>query len=279
MVKKLIFFGIAIQIFVACADYQPGSLNLYGGSGVIYGDDSIVEISEESPLKSMTVALAQNDKLIRSEKVGAYSVEETYGIEDVMWKAQESLSYCSGVPLSATTVLTAGHCLRSESDCELISILPNFEKDREDAKTAIACKKVLLRKNDVEAGLDYAVLELEESIPHFVEVKNIKKVKEQDELIVVGHPLGSFKKSATGAVRKIRENGLIEASLDVFEGNSGSPVFKKETGELLGILSSGAKDFSELSGRIFVNRCPDEGCEGELIVPIQKILEDFKNNQ
>lgn len=279
MVRRLIFFGIAIHIFVACADYQPGSLNLYGGSGVIYGDDSIVEINEESPFKPMTVAIAQNDKLVRSEKVGTYSVEETYGIEDVMWKGQESLSYCSGVPLSATTVLTAGHCLRSESDCELISILPNYEKDREDAKMAIACQRVLLRKNDVEAGLDYAILELAEPIPHFVEALKSTKVKEQEELIVAGHPLGSFKKTASGAVRKIRANGLIEASLDVFEGNSGSPVFKKSNGELLGILSSGAKDFSELTGRIFVNRCPDEGCEGELIVPIQKILEDFKNNQ
>lgn len=279
MIRKLIFFGIAIQIFVACADYQPGSMNLRGGTGVIYGDDSIIDIDEESPLRPMTVALAQNDKLIRSEKVGAYSVEETYGVEDVLWKGQESLTYCSGIPLSSTTVLTAGHCLRSESDCELISILPGYEKDREDSKIAIACQKVLAWKNDMEVGLDYAILELAEPLPRFIEPKNIKKAKEQEELIVVGHPLGSFKKTAYGAVRKTRENGLIEVSLDVFEGNSGSPVFKKGSGEFLGILSSGAKDFSELSGRIFVNRCPDDGCEGELIVPIQKILEDFKNNQ
>lgn len=57
----------------------------------------------------------------------------------------------------------------------------------------------------------------------------------------MGNLLGIFK-----PIRNlIRKRDFFMASLDAFVGNSGSPVFNKETGLVEGILVEGAEDFKE----------------------------------
>lgn len=129
----------------------------------------------------------------------------------------------------------------------------------------------------IETGLDYALVRLESevNIPPATIVK--KAPKEGDDVYALGYPIGSPKKKADGKIRKVvSEPELYNSNLDVYQGNSGSPVFSSKTHELIGIISTGEADFQDLDDpeEAKVKHCADDDCLGEIIVPIQKILAD-----
>ena len=56
---------------------------------------------------------------------------------------------------------------------------------------------------------------------------------------MIGHPCGLPLKCAPGASIDDFTDNYFRADLDVYSGNSGSPVFCAETHELIGIVSRG----------------------------------------
>ena len=61
---------------------------------------------------------------------------------------------------------------------------------------------------------------------------------------VIGHPMGLPLKYAAGARVRGLEEALFAADLDIYMGNSGSPVFDKETHQVIGMVVRGyQKDF------------------------------------
>jgi len=57
------------------------------------------------------------------------------------------------------------------------------------------------------------------------------------EVYMIGHPSGLPQKVAVNAsVRSLEGAAYFYTSLDAFQGNSGSPVFDRNTGEVIGIL-------------------------------------------
>ncbi|NUM89702.1 MAG: hypothetical protein HUU37_10895, partial [Bdellovibrionales bacterium] len=67
----------------------------------------------------------------------------------------------------------------------------------------------------------------------------------KDPITLAGYPSGLPMKVVEDArVTRVREIHL-NAQVDAFGGNSGSPVTRRETGELLGILVEGGEDFEE----------------------------------
>jgi V8-like Glu-specific endopeptidase len=71
------------------------------------------------------------------------------------------------------------------------------------------------------------------------EIINISKepVFYEQPVYVIGYPCGLPLKYAPGAAIQKVEKSYFMAPLDVFSGNSGSPVFSAETHELLGIVA------------------------------------------
>ncbi|WP_374080435.1 serine protease [Bdellovibrio bacteriovorus] len=254
-------------------------------SHVIYGDDSIKDVVGVAPNSEASVALVRKSVYQEYKKnKNIYNVSEVYGIDDLPWSDQPSLAFCSGVRIGEDLVLTAGHCVENNLDCSNIDVIFNYEAQGE-ITASVGCKEIVKLRNDInETGLDYALIRLERTLAGSSVKLNRsgwKSIKNKESVYSLGYPLGSFKKKALGKIRKVLDKPEIYVSnLDVFEGNSGSPIFSAMTHELIGILSSGETDFIQSSEgtSVQVKRCNNTGCSGEFIIPIEKISDDLYKN-
>lgn len=282
---KVLLLGVLCLKMAGCGfDAAPTSiLELKDGdsSQVIYGDDSIKDVVGAAPNSEGSVALVKRSTYEQFKKnKSVYNVSEVYGIDDLSWSNQPSLAFCSGVRIAPDLVLTAGHCIESNIDCADIDIVFNYEANSH-ITTSVACKEIIKARTDIHGtGLDYALIRLAKEVgPSPVRLSKADWKSIKGNIYSLGYPLGSFKKKAHGKIRNVSTKPEIYIStLDVFEGNSGSPVFSAHTHELIGILSSGESDFTqnpEDDSVIHVKRCANTGCAGEFITPIQKITEDL----
>jgi subtilisin-like proprotein convertase family protein len=91
------------------------------------------------------------------------------------------------------------------------------------------------------------------------------------DLTALGHPLGGVQKiSESGQFRSV-EGEIAVAELDVFEGNSGSPVLAND-GNVLGMIVSGEADFEpDEINCLRVKRCKTGTCSGERIIVADSI--------
>ncbi|NUN05500.1 MAG: trypsin-like peptidase domain-containing protein [Bdellovibrio sp.] len=284
------FFKVVLLAFLAgqlsgCdGNVAPSSIfSDHGLQGVIYGSNSIQEVPVGHPNADSSVMLVLTEKFQDyKEKNATYLVSEVYGLEGFSWSSQPSLGFCSGILVAEDMVLTAGHCVAQADICSKMQVVANYDTSRlVTAMVSVSCKEVYKVKNDIGGqGLDYALLKLEKSMG-FQPLKIAQTASVVNEKIyTLGYPLGSFKKKARGKVRQIVEGkGTYVASLDAFEGNSGSPVFSEKTHELIGVVSGGEGDFvtdAKEGSVLRVKRCRNTGCTGEFITPIQKILADLE---
>lgn len=176
---------------------------------------------------------------------------------------QISLGSCSGFLVNETTLVTAGHCMISEKECNDHKWVFGFKEGVTEltADQVYSCKKIKHQRyvySEKEVN-DYAVIELDRKVTSFKPLK-LRKFgwpRFNTPLVVVGHPMGLPMKATDGGVvsqmndmeredkwqsLKLRRN-YFTANLDAYAGNSGSPVFNKKTGKVEGILIQGADDF------------------------------------
>ncbi|WP_374030151.1 serine protease [Bdellovibrio bacteriovorus] len=243
-------------------------------SAVIYGTDSIVEVDLETPNASVSVALT-SQSVATEYLVGnsVATVSELYGRHPLSWIDQPAVAHCSGVLIKDDVVLTAAHCLRF-APCKETVFLFNFQSSKTEDVISRTCAEVIAQENAED--LDYALLRLSAPIlGTSVRISN-SSPKLKGKIYTLGYPLGAFKKKAEGQILSLDRN-IVLSDLDVFAGNSGSPVFSSETHELLGILVGGESDFvpSEKNpDQLVLKVCGAADCLGEKIIPIQKV---FKN--
>lgn len=185
--------------------------------------------------------------------------------ETERFQDQVTLADCTGFLVGPRTLVTAGHCMQSKYECDKNVWVFGFKHDSQELekKNVYACKKVVAQKFkyskfDVD---DYAVIELDRDVTDRepLEIRREGKIKKGTPLVVIGHPLGLPLKIADGA--NVSKNNLSEfftpistlfkkrkyfiANLDTYGGNSGSPVFNRDTGAVEGILVQGAEDFTK----------------------------------
>lgn len=200
--------------------------------------------------------------------------------------AQEnSQGNCSGFLVGPNTLVTAGHCVNSQYQCDSYSWVFDYKVDSTTGAApteytedqVFKCKRVLNKAYGFFIDDDYAILELDRPVKgrDALKVRTKGAIAEGDEITVVGYPSGLPVKIAGGAkVRTSKAKDFFVANLDTFGGNSGSSVFNTD-GTVEGILVRGETDYVDdfVRGCSVVNKCKDDKCRGEDVTRITNIAE------
>lgn len=256
---------------------------------VIYGDDNrrdYFEVPEAAwrDRADSTVALIRAASL---DPVGSMTNIKTVSYGRGMglcttepFYDQETAAFCSGFLVTPDTVVTAGHCVRSQASCDSTKFVFGFKlggaatQPRSVASEMVFSCARLVHSVANATGEDFAVVKLDRPVTHVAPLpfRTSGKIAEGDSLVVAGHPAGLPLKVADGAaVRKVNPEFLV-ANLDTYGGNSGSAVFNGVTGELEGILVRGEMDYVYKNGCRVSNVCDSAGCRGEDVTLIERVL-------
>jgi V8-like Glu-specific endopeptidase len=280
---------VCASLFISLLSSQA-SFASTTGIDVIYGEDNRKDVFESTDsalveLSKSTAAMISTEKLksIKGDIVISAQTLESRGIcAKERFSKQISAANCSGFLVAPNILVTAGHCIKSESDCASYKWVFDFKVDHSDQgevqvpKTSVySCKKIISRSLDQMSKDDYAVIELNKKVldRRPLAFRKSGKISKGTSLAVIGHPTGLPTKIADGAKVRSLSTKFFVANLDTYGGNSGSAVFNTQTSEVEGILVRGENDYvpdSQLGCQVS-NVCANESCRGEDVTFITNI--------
>ncbi|WP_164848279.1 serine protease [Halobacteriovorax sp. HLS] len=244
---------------------------------VIYGVDNRVE-AEQFPdhrfveASESVASVVWSNKLIQDPLMPQIynfkkvSLQFTYNIcREEKFSQQVPLGNCTAFLVAPDLVLTAGHCISDQSQCEQSKFVFDHKEDtiELDQSQVYSCKKIIERKliNDPFKVKDFALIQLDRTVSNRspLSLRPTGKVEKNTPLVVIGHPLGLPMKTTDDAiVSKLSARTMFTSltgifkfknyfitNTDTYGGNSGSPVFNEQTGLVEGMLIQGANDFYE----------------------------------
>jgi hypothetical protein len=177
---------------------------------------------------------------------------------DERFSDQPTAPFCTAFMVGPDLIATAGHCISFEVLDDL-RIVFGFEMiDANTPVTSVGPERVY-RIADVVAVrddlfADYAILRVDRpivspgAVPLPLQIDS--EIVPGTRVGIIGHPQGLPLKIAFGIETTAHDSAFYDskfvANFDASGGNSGSPVFNQETGEVEGIyVSSLAHDFVE----------------------------------
>lgn len=243
---------------------------------VIYGQDDRLDVFESSDnlMKELSLSTAVqilNRNLIETS-AGTYTVKAETLAESGMCKSerfanQPAAGNCSGFLVAGDKLVTAGHCINSDFDCQNHYWVFDFaNKEKEETSFTFnkdqvyRCSKIIERKKESGTQADYAVLKLERVVTGRTPLKFRTEGKPANDAVftVIGHPTGLPTKITSAADMRKNDNPVyFVTNADTYGGNSGSAVVDSRTGIVEGILVRGDTDYSRT----------EEGCLGSVYRP------------
>ena len=248
---------------------------IHNGTKIIYGKDDRYEV-DKYPNKEFRGLAKSVAGMIKSSKLKKriadadfyrftkQTAEDRFELcEEEPYRKQYSLPICSGFLVAPDVLVTAGHCIEDQIDCDNYKWVFEFKEGTEKIakKNVYSCKKIFER--DLYASKwklkDYAVIQLdrpaEDRTPLTFRRKG--KAKIGNKLVVIGHPSGlPMKITDNGKIQRMNKEEIwkpistlfkkryyFNANLDTYSGNSGSPVFNRKTKTVEGILVQGGEDY------------------------------------
>ncbi|RLA66855.1 MAG: hypothetical protein DRQ88_05355 [Epsilonproteobacteria bacterium] len=290
-IKNLILVStlIILPSLISCSRSGNDEISMVN-SRAIYGEDNREDISSKTLPKYLKWSKAVAGQIpayrLRERRYGFKfsSYDENLCLEEKFSK-QRTLPNCSGFLVAPDLLVTAGHCVNSETcpnsrwifDYHIES--KQYENEILDEKNVYACKSVIISK---EGTLDYALIELDRKVGNRTPLVFRKKgkVSSRGKLVVIGHPSGLPLKITNGG--KVIDNyskNVFTTNLDTFNGNSGSPVFNESTGKVEGILVSGNTDYEQDPSGCRKSIEYDEYSGWERVTRISVLLELIKEEK
>jgi len=224
----------------------------------IWGKDKrmdLFEIKDEQVKKNANcvAAICLKDSLIDNNGISILKVKsygKTFNLSDYeSFHDQYMVSgrVCTGFLVKEDVIATAGHCANKGNVMDLRFV---FGFKMQDPTTPViripnnniykGVKVVHSTYDHRRIGSDWSLVQLDRK----VEGQTIARLSHKDifsdqPLYVLGHPCGLPLKYAPGAnVRDVMADSF-GANLDIYMGNSGSPIFNGNTHEVIGIVVRG----------------------------------------
>lgn len=179
------------------------------------------------------------------------------------FEKEPAYGFGTGFLATGNSIFTAFHCVSSADglpNLEDIRVVFNFRMNGlENCKTVFQrdevyeIKKVkehrLVKRYEGDddekpliEGIDWAWVKLKRKVIGIKPLEiSMNSLSEGDSVYMLGHPGGLSVKVALKARIKNVKNGFFETTLDAFGGNSGSPVFDRNTKKVVGIFFGGPK--------------------------------------
>ncbi len=241
--------------------FKTGKVIIEGGRG-IWNDDNrkdYYQIENEQVIKNANcvAAICQKDDLIDDDR--GFSRLKTKKFGEVFNLSSTEPFYdqpiaagrlCTGFLVKKDIIATADHCIHGIPLSQLRFLFgfkmsdastPETRVPNENIYTGVEIIQSAYKRMDTGGnGSDWALVRLDHDVVgHSVVTFPHVEISCNQPVYVIGHPCGLPLKYAAGATVQEIESAYFSADLDVFSGNSGSPVFDGNTHELVGIVVQG----------------------------------------
>jgi len=248
--SRLALASASFLITVACG---PSPVHPSSAREII-GADGRQDYYEVTPhwqrLADASFALIRKDNLVQDGDVWRFSPKvKTYRdwghlCEGVRFAEQPAPADCSGFLVGDGIAMTARHCIPDRGWCEHFAVVFDFKVSAAGqlplefkADQVAQCEEVLMTGGD---DADWSAFRLNVSTKKrgALALRTQGHPHAGDAVTIIGYPHGIPVKIASGAtVQYDGEDGdqYIEADVDAFSGNSGSPVINDVTGLVEGI--------------------------------------------
>lgn len=199
---------------------------------------------------------------------------------------------CSSVLVGPKTVLTAAHCIQNyQLACDRKSFVFDARADLGSSNVeqyfvksqVYHCSKILAYNQSRDKTYDYALIELDRAVEGGrvpVKIKT-EPLQNGDEVYMIGHPNGFLSKYSSNGFIRYDDELFYNTNLDAFGGNSGGPVFDKESNDMIGLLIRGHDDL-EWDNESKCHRvvyCEEDSCDGESVLKIGAIIDDIESRR
>lgn len=266
------------NLFVAAVVCAGASVTLtptFASNKIVYGSDDRHEIHESRPeIQKLALSTAGMVKTVKLLQYGDQLILPPENLKESLnvcagEKFSEQLSSvtCSGFLVGPDLLVTAGHCINTQEQCEEQSWVFDYKVDKVTKRAntmfskdkAYKCKRVVDANFNPHAfnGADYSLIQLDRVVTDRepLEYNATEKIADGESIYVIGYPSGLPAKFADGAsVFNNDLTGHFETNLDTFAGNSGSSVFNAMTDKVEGILVRGGQDYTNNNGCNVVNQ-------------------------
>lgn len=226
--------------------------------GIWFGDDRMdfYEITDEK-VKNNTdcvAAICMKDNLVddkgfstlRNKNYGkAFNLCESEPFHNQPIAAG---SLCTGFLVTDDMIVTAAHFVegRTVTNLRIVfgfkmldSSTPAIQVSNDNIYKGVKIPQIVYRSR-MEDRVDWALVKLDRKVVgQSIATLSRKKVFRGQPIYVIGHPVGLPMKYAPGASVEHVNGTYFNAQLDIYSGNSGSPVFNSDTHEVIGMVVRG----------------------------------------
>ncbi len=167
---------------------------------------------------------------------------------DQRFAQQPAMGECTAFLVGPHHLVTAGHCMEMESDCDQYRWVFDYNAGDEaiNKKNVYQCQRIYKTINEEDSEKDYALIILKRDVTNRAPLRRRKsktfRVKKRTPVFAIGSPMGVPLKLFTNGRAYHTYGDHFKTNLDTFAGNSGSPVFNARTLKVEGLLTFGADD-------------------------------------
>lgn len=290
---RFYFLVVSLSAFfmlnTGCEKASRTQIETSQNPAVIYGEDNRKDFNEvnDEDLKRVarsTIALISKELMTLDKPAGVYRFQKPATslplCPSERFRQQSTWAHCSGSLIAPDLILTAGHCVMDESDCRSARYVFDYALTGSEPvflsvpqAQVYACAELIYTTAKRGPG-DMAIVRLDRKVEDRAPLKMASQdLSFDDQVMMIGHPAGYPKKfTFDGKIRKLSDPHFFTVAIDAYTSNSGSSVFNQKTREIVGVLSSGEKDYTFTSNNCLISKvCAENECSGEDVTRIEEV--------